>query len=83
MNQQLLADFIRFEAIDYVRELLLNRIAQCGTGEAIGIRKYEFNRYDVTIDCNSREVTIEDDLNPEPDGRGSWSLEEFESALRR
>jgi hypothetical protein len=83
MNQQLMSDFLRFEATDYVRELLLNRIFQCSTGEARGIRKYEFNRFDVTIDCDTKEVTIEDDLNPEPDGRESWSFEEFAPALRR
>jgi hypothetical protein len=87
-NQASLADnagsFIRDgkeEASDYVRKLLLKRISECRTGAASGIHKYEFNRFIVTLDCDTNEVTIEDDLNPNPNGRASWSLEEFGSAL--
>jgi hypothetical protein len=81
MNQQLLRGFLDEEANDYVRKLLLNRISECRTGSAAGIHKYEFNRFIVTINCDSREVTVEDDLDPGPDGRASWPLEEFGTAL--
>jgi len=81
MNQKLLQGFLEEEATDHVRKLLLNRISECRTGVVTGVHKYEFNRFIVTVDCDSSQVTIEDDLNPNPDGRGSWPLQEFGSAL--
>ena len=80
MNK-LLQDFLNEEMNEHVKCLLLSRITECRNGVATGIYKYEFNRFVVTINCESNEVTIEDDLNPSSDGEGSWPLDEFHSAL--
>ena len=81
MNEKLLQSFLNEEGSDHVRKLLLGRISDCRTGASTGVHKYEFNRFNVTIDCESDQASIEDDLNPAPKGQGSWPLEKFESAL--
>ncbi|WP_143271694.1 hypothetical protein [Bradyrhizobium mercantei] len=81
MNEQLLQSFLSEEANDYVRQLLLRRISEFRSGASVGVHKFEFNRFIVTIDCELGEATIEDDLNPGPEGKGSGPLESFISAL--
>jgi len=81
MNEKLLQSFLNEEGSDHVRKLLLGRISECRTGASTGVHKYEFNRFNVTIDCESDQATIEDDLNGGPKGQGSWPLEKFVFAL--
>ena len=83
MNQALLQAFLTEEVSDHVRQLLLRYISECRSGTAKGSRRYEFNRFNVTIDCDLDTVTVEDDLNVDPSGQGSWPLEEFSAALWR
>jgi hypothetical protein len=83
MHSQLLENFLREEATEHVRQLLLRHLSECKTGAATGKRTFEFNRYNVTIDVDGKQVTLEDDLDVGPSGRASWPLEEFVSALWR
>lgn len=81
MNKDLLEAFLKEEANDHVRKLLLRKISECQTGAAIGQHKFEFNRFVVTIDCDSKQAIVEDDLTPGVEGEGRLSIDEFGSAL--
>jgi hypothetical protein len=83
MQPQLLDSFLREEVTEHVRQLLLRYISDCKTGSALGKRTFEFNRFDVTIDCDAKLVTLEDDLDPGSSGQASWPFDEFASALWR
>jgi hypothetical protein len=83
MNTGLLQEFIDEEADENVRQLLLRRIEECRVGIATGVRKYDFNRFIVTIDCESKIATVEDDLDPRSAGKGMVTFEDFRSALWR
>ena len=83
MHSQLLERFLREEATEHVRQLLLRHLSECKTGTATGKRTFEFNRFNVTIDCDGKHVTLDDDLDIEPSGQASWPLDEFVSALWR
>ncbi len=77
MNEKLLQSFPNEEGSDHVRKSNL----RVSYGSFNGCAQFEFNRFNVTIDCESDHATIEDDLNPGPKGQGSWPLEKFVSAL--
>ena len=83
MNQELLQRFLRDEANSYVRQLLLSHISDCRAGLAHGRRTFEFNQFNVTIDCESHIAVIEDELNLTPGGETFYSLEDFLVALWR
>jgi hypothetical protein len=46
-----------------------------------GSWEYNFNVYDVTIDCGKQLVTIESELDPTPDGKTTLPLSDFAKAL--
>jgi hypothetical protein len=81
MSQDLLRRFLKEEANSHVRKLLLRHISECRSGAAYGHRTFEFNCFNISIDCESRTVTIEDELDTAPSGEASWSLDEFSAAL--
>lgn len=83
MSQELLQRFLQDEASSQVRQLLLRHISDCRAGVVHGRRTFEFNQFDVTIDCESNMAIVEDELNVSPTGKASWSLEEFSAALWR
>jgi len=83
VSQELLLRFLRDEANSYVRQQLLRHISNCRAGIVQGRRTFEFNEFDVTIDCESSTVTLEDELDVEPSGEARFSLEEFSAALWR
>jgi hypothetical protein len=83
MQSQLLERFLREEATEHVRQLLLRRLSECKTGAATGKRAFAFNRFNVTIDCDGKHVTLEDDLDVGLSGKASWPLDEFISTLWR
>lgn len=81
MKTELLNSFLNEEADDHVRELLLRQISDCRSGKTVGSRKFDFNRFAVTLNCETRQILLEDDLDAEKSGEGVWPMEEFESAL--
>lgn len=83
MNDELLQRFLEEELNDHVRQILLRRVSECRSGTAFGQQTFEFNRFNVIIDCERNMVTVEDELNPEPTGQGCWPLEEFAAVLWR
>lgn len=81
MNKDLLEAFLKEEANEHVRKILLRKISECRTGAAIGQHKFEFNRFVVTIDCDSKQAIVEDDLTPGAAGENTLSIDELGSAL--
>jgi hypothetical protein len=81
MDKDLLEAFLKEEANDHVRKLLLRKISECQTGAAIGRHKFEFNRFVVTIDRDSKQAIVEDDLTAGVEGEGRLPIAEFGSAL--
>lgn len=81
MNKELLEAFLKEEANDHVRKLLLRKLSECRTGAAIGRHKFEFNRFVVTIDCDLKQAVIEDDLTPGAEGESTLTVDELGSAL--
>ena len=77
----LLDQFVTWECTPNVRELLRAalRTAKLGTGPSI--RRFEFNRFNVTVDCENDVVVLEDVLSPADSGVQQLPLSEFIAAL--
>ena len=80
MSTSMLEDFLEEEGLENVRELLLRAMSDCGTDVELEQQVFEFNRFQVTVDCASRSLKLEDDLNPELDGE---EVVPFEDAQQR
>lgn len=83
MNKELLQRFLKDEANSHVRNLLVRCISDCRAGLMSGQRSFEFNQFNVTIDCESGTVLVEDELDVAAGGEVRCSLEEFSAALWR
>ena len=68
MNSPLLENCLREEATEHLRQLLLRHLSECKAGPATGKRTLEFNRLNVTIDVDRKQVTLEDDFDVGPSG---------------
>lgn len=77
MNTSLLEEFLAQECTPHVRRLLVDAIADTLTA----YHRFEFNRFEVTIDRNSNEVVIEDVLDTSPEGVNRLSIVRFTAAL--
>ena len=75
MNAPLLENFLREEATEHVRQLLLRHLSECKAGAATGKRTFEFNRFNVTIDVDRKQVTLEGDFDVGPSGQTSLPLD--------
>jgi hypothetical protein len=82
MNKKLLDEFLSEDADAYSRQRLFEAIREQRTSGAPIVREYTFNRFNVTLDFGTKEVTLEDDLAVGPQGEYKLSVEEFEKALR-
>ena len=63
MNSPLLENCLREEATEHLRQLLLRHLSEWKAGPATGKRTFEFNRLNVTIDVDRKQVTLEDDFD--------------------
>jgi hypothetical protein len=77
MNTSLLEEFLAQECTPHVRRLLADAIADTLTSH----HRFEFNRFEVTIDRNSNEVVLEDVLDTSPAGVNRLSLARFAAVL--
>ena len=82
MNRSLLNQFIVEECTRHVRDLLLSAIHERTDGRIASAPKFEFNRFEVTIDAADGAVLLEDVLDASDSGVQKVSLEEFEIQLR-
>jgi hypothetical protein len=77
MANRLLAEFLKEEGSDYVRELLRKAFKD---RDAM-YRKFEFNRFEVTIDRAAGSVLLEDVLDSGDGGAERIQIAELASAL--
>lgn len=82
MMSLLLQEFINQEATPSVCKLILDRVGQLNEQPKESIHKFEFNRFEITLDFSNKVVFIEDVLEPGPDGELSVGLDEFMDALQ-
>ena len=82
MNSTLLDQFMKEECTAYVRGLLLTALDAAQSGGSPARQRFEFNRFEVTIDANENLVALEDVLDPEASGAQNIPLEEFAAAMR-
>lgn len=75
----LLEQFISQECTAYVRRLLEDAIADPATP----CTRFEFNRFEITIDREGNIVVLEDVLDATEAGVRSVPLAEFTAALRQ
>jgi len=64
----------------FVRDLVLGAVEAGGTGTGPRRKRFEFNRFEVTVDLNEGMAVIEDVLDPT--GSQRLALADFTAALR-
>ena len=60
MNQDLLGQFLDEECNAYIRDLILDWIAETRSRAVAGKKTFEFNRFEVTVDLEDGRVVVED-----------------------
>lgn len=83
MKVRLLEEFLSEECTPYVQGLLEEALEEARAGRGPKRRRFEFNRFEVTLDVDGEEVVLEDVLDPGQSGEGSLPLHEFFEALNR
>jgi hypothetical protein len=78
VNNALLNEFLAEEGSPEIREKLLVSIRQPNSPAVL---KFTFNRFNVILDFEKKEVTVEDDLTVGPEGEIKLVFEEFVRAL--
>lgn len=81
MNPTLLDQFVREECTAYVRGLLLGAVDAARAGHAPTRQRFEFNRFEVTIDKDEDIIALEDMLEPGAFGAQMLPLAEALDAL--
>jgi hypothetical protein len=76
----LLLRFIREECAPYVRAVLLQGVSDLSAPSSV--RKYEFNRFELTLDRDSQSVLLEDILDSTEEGQLRFSFAELVAALQ-
>jgi hypothetical protein len=82
MNNTLLAQFISEECTPYVRDLVRAALAEVRSGTAPPTKRFEFNRFELTIDAEDGVALLEDVLDAGAGGTQSVSLQELETRLQ-
>ena len=82
MNAELLNTFLSEDGDANVRPKLLDAILKQRAAGTPMIREFTFNRFIVTLDFETRQVLLQDDLTVGPQGEYRLGLEKFERALR-
>lgn len=82
MSRKLIEQFLREEATDEVRALLLAAIDGWRTGKNRETQEFEFAKFDVLFDFAAGIVKVDDDLDTSAAGEESCGIEEFEALLR-
>ncbi len=77
--KSLLSQFLQQDGKEYGLQKLLTAIL---VPENRVVMEFTFNRFNVHIDLEKGRVTVEDDLNVEPDGKCELKTEEFLAILR-
>lgn len=79
--ESLLEHFLREEATSYVRGLIVDAVHEHDKRSTEAQKKFEFNRFEVTLDFIGDIALIEDVLDPASSGEVRLQLGEFISCL--
>jgi hypothetical protein len=82
MNAKLLDIFLSEDGDAHARQKLLDSIREQRTTGTPLVREFNFNRFNVTLNFETKQVFLEDDLTTGPEGERKFSLDEFEKALQ-
>jgi hypothetical protein len=82
MNAELLNTFLSEDGDAHSRQKLLDAIRKQRPPGAPMVREFTFNRFNVTLDFEGKQVSLQDDLTVGPQGEYKLSLDEFEKALQ-
>lgn len=77
----LLLKFLSEEATPHVRKLILDAVEEQGSFKQRNRYRFEFNRFEVTLDFVHDTATLEDVLDPESSGECRLRLGEFVQCL--
>lgn len=72
-----LKQFLAEEAVPYVENLIFAAVDEHEKNPSEFQRRFEFNRFDVTLDYSKSTVSIEDVLDSEASGEVTLPLKDF------
>jgi hypothetical protein len=78
MNPDLLEQFLAEECTPYVRDLLGSAMK---TSSGPEVKRFEFNRFEVTLHLRTKEVILEDVLDLDQSGTQKIPMKDFLAAL--
>jgi len=81
MNKTLLDEFFSEDASTYIKGKLLEAIQKGKTNDSLAVREFTFNRFNVILNFQAREVILQDDLKMGPEDEYKLSIEKFEIIL--
>ena len=82
MSAELLNTFSSEDGDAHARHKLLDAIRkQRATGTPVA-REFTFNRFNVALDFEGKQVSLQDDLTVGPQGEYKLTLDEFDKALQ-
>ncbi|MDB6068687.1 MAG: hypothetical protein JWR26_4895 [Pedosphaera sp.] len=82
MNDKVLEQFLSEDGEAHVRRKLLDAIHSQSLAGSPLLKKYSFNRFIVSLDFETKQVTIEDDLTTGAQGEYKLGMQEFAKALQ-
>jgi hypothetical protein len=77
MMNSVLKQFLAEEAVPYVRNLIFAAVDEHEKNPSEFQRRFEFNRFDVTLNYAKSTVLIEDVLDSEASGEVTLPIKEF------
>ena len=77
----LLEQFVTEECTTHVRALLQTWLEAHGESRQPEPRRWEFNRFEVSLDLDGNAIILEDILDPSDAGRLRITVDEFAAAL--
>jgi hypothetical protein len=77
MNKEILSEFLAFECDDYVKSLIRDAVQKSNLDKNLKVKKFEFDRFNITMDFENQVVLVEDVLDASEAGTGQFDLDEF------
>lgn len=77
MMNSMLKQFLAEEAVPYVRKLIFDAVDEREKNPGEFQKRFDFNRFDVSLDYAKSTVSIKDVLDSEASGEITLSLKEF------
>jgi len=82
MNAELSNTFFSEDGDAHVCHKLLDAIRQQRATGLPLVREFKFNRFNVTLDFEKKQVSLQDDLTVDSEGEYKLGLDEFEKLLQ-